>query len=200
MLIVKALERKRPRPQRPWDRETPNVIQLVRPDAQRGRHATSAPKTSRVVRPDLTFQVERFADIATELPPLFERHHKELFDLSHIAALEPDWPQYFALDAVGRLRIMTARYGDVLAGYIINVIGNHIMSRNFLFSCIEKFYLDIPYRGSGFAKKWFDANDADLKSIGVKAVCVAEKLGTHAGILFKRMGYKPIETVWLREL
>lgn len=180
-------------------------LQLVRSDVVDGRrrHAALEPDKLRLagsVRPDLTFQVERFADIAAELPSLFERHHKELFDLSHIAVLEPDWAQYFALDAMGRLRIMTARCGAVLAGYIINVIGNHIMSRNFTFSCIEKFYLDVSYRGSGFAKKWFQANDVDLKSIGVKAVCVAEKLGTHAGILFKRIGYRPIETIWLREL
>ena len=155
------------------------------------------------VRSDLSFQVEPFGQIASELLPLFERHHRELFDLALSAPLDPDWRRYLVMAAAGKIRVMTARAGDVLAGYIINVIDTHIFSKNFLYACIEKFYLDMAYRGGGFARTWFAANEADLKGLGCKVVLVAEKIAndrTSAGVLFKRMGYRPAETIWLREL
>lgn len=197
---MKAQEAAPPRPPELLDRGK-RKFRLVRSDKEAPGHAgdTRPPKA---VRPGLTSQVESFAKIAGELPPLFERHHRELFDLAHSAPLEPNWELYFHLDASGRLVVTTARYGSVLAGYIINILDRLLFSRSYLYSCIEKFYLDEPYRGEGFAPKWFAFNDEALREKKVRAVMVAEKLNQEksTGVLFQRMGYKPIETIWMREL
>jgi len=196
---VKALERKRPRPQRPWDRETPNVIELVRPDAQPGRHARSAPKTSRVIRPDLTFQVERFADIASELPPLFARHWQELGEQG--IPLDPDWNRMFVSEVQGQLKITTARVGKVLVGYIFNIIGGHPHYKSTLYSNIDNFWLDPAYRGGWAVMRWLQLNDAMLDELGVKKRYIGianDFMAGRVGNLFRRLGYRPVETTWSR--
>jgi hypothetical protein len=49
--------------------------------------------------------------------------------------------------------------------------------------------------------RWFRENDAYLESLGVKKILASTKNNWHdgkAGLIFKRLGYTPIETVWTR--
>lgn len=175
-------ERKRPpRPARS-DRERPD-LKLVVPGA----------------KSVLTSQSERFTVIARELPPLFERHWRELGDPR--VPLDPDWDRYFALEVAGSLRMTTARLDGTLAGYISNIVGPHLHYRSTLHAEIEMFYLESAYRGSWFVLQWFRANDLMLHELGVKRVSVAVKSGYRdgrVGSIFRRLGYKTHETVWMR--
>lgn len=177
-----------------------NVVQLVRPDAVAGtgrRHGIGELASN--VRPGLSCQVESFAEIAHELPPLFMRHWQELGDPS--VPLDPDWDRYLSLEVTGSLCFMTVRHGDVLVGYISTVVGPHLHYRSTLFAEIEMFWLDPVYRGSWFVFGWFRENDAMLQKLGVKRVSVAVKAGYkdgRVGSVFKRLGYRLHENVFLR--
>jgi GNAT superfamily N-acetyltransferase len=170
-------------------------------------------------RPDLTFQVEKFHEIARELPPLFERHYREIALDQESIPLDPDWDRYLQMSLAGMLRVMTARSFDLLpgyapseessrkfgiiVGYIFNLVGPHLHYRSTLFANLEMFWLDPAYRGGPFALRWFKANADMLKELGVKKVTVETKNGYmdgRVGLIFKRLGYKPIETVWARTL
>ena len=159
--------------------------------------------TSAVACPDLTSQVEKFHEIARELPPLFEQHYREIAVDQDAIPLDPDWDRYFWLSLNGMLVVRTARCDKVLVGYIFNLVGPHLHYRSTLHAEIEMFWLDPAYRGSAFALRWFRENEAHLRSLGVKRVGVATKNGYmsgRVGLIFKRLGYKPIETVWARTL
>ena len=157
------------------------------------------------VGPGLSQQVESFAAIARDLPPLFERHWQELGTRKDEIPLDPDWDRYFALAQVGTLRVRTARVEGVLAGYIFNMVGPHLHYRSTLHAEIEMFWLDTAYRGMGvvgmnhwFVMDFFRDNDEDLRTLGVKRISVAVKNGYRDGrvaVVFKRLGYTPIETV-----
>jgi|HubBroStandDraft_3_1064219.scaffolds.fasta_scaffold00993_6 hypothetical protein len=182
-------------------------LELVRSDRvrapSRGEPQVKSFPSGSSVRPELSCQVESFRAIAYELPPLFERHYAELAENKDVYPLDPDWERYFMLEATGTLRMMTARCEGVLAGYISNLVGPHLHSRQTIFAEIEMFWLDPVYRGGWFAMKWFRENDAYLKSLGVKLVHVSEKLrfkDGRAGLIFKRLGYRPIEMNFVKAL
>jgi hypothetical protein len=181
-------------------------LELVRagsPLAWGGANQVSPDSNSTNVRPDLTFQVERFGAIARELPPLFERHYREIARDQDQIPLDPDWDRYFQLDLTGWLVVTTARAGKDLVGYIFNLAGGHLHYRSTPHAAIEMFWLDPAYRGGSFALKWFRANETTLKKIGVKKIAVATKngyKGGRVGLIFKRLGYLPIETTWAKVL
>lgn len=180
------------------------TLELVRPDispARDGVNQESPHDTSATVRPDLTSQVEKFHEIARELPPLFERHYREIALDRDSIPLDPDWDRYFMLALNGLLVVRTARFDKALVGYIFNLVGPHLHYCSTPHAEIEMFWLDPAYRGSSFAIRWFRDNEATLKELSVKRVGVAVKNGYkdgRVGLIFKRLGYRPIETVWAK--
>ncbi len=178
-------------------RGKPN-LELVRSDAPRGRHAATVPPKGDV-RPNLSFQAEAFWQIADELPPLFARHWKELGERD--IPLDPDWNRMFLSEAQGQLKVTTARCGDVLVGYIFNLIGGHPHSRSTLYSRIDNFWLDPAYRGGLAVLRWLRMNEAMLDDLGVKKRYIGianDYMAGRVGNLFRRLGYKPVETTWSR--
>jgi hypothetical protein len=187
---------KRPRPhQRHLARAK---LELVRPDPTPTSHPAHAG-----IRSDLTSQVEKFHEIARELPPLFERHYREIALDQKTIPLDPDWDRYFVLALSGNLVVTTARVDKTLVGYIFNLVGPHLHYRTTPHAEIEMFWLDPAYRGGAFALRWFRENEATLKKLGIKKVGVATKSGYkggRVGLIFKRLGYRPIETTWSKLL
>lgn len=157
-------------------------------------------KPDEVEAPHLTAQEEPFYKIARELPPLFFRHYDELSDKAF--ALAPDWDRYLALSLSGNLKITTARFGDVLAGYIFNLLGRHLHYAE-LHADIEMFWLEPAYRGGVFALRWFKDNDELLRGAGVRKVSVGIKAGYKDGrveLIFQRLGYRLVEKVYSKVL
>jgi GNAT superfamily N-acetyltransferase len=150
-------------------------------------------------RRDLVCALEPFHKIAHELAPLFERHWHELaLDRDRIA-LDPDWDRYYDLATVGTLKVTTARCDGVLVGYIFNLIGPHLHYRSTLHVEIEMFWLDPAYRGGWFALRWFRDNEAAMKKLGASRISAGLKnhfMGGRVGLIFRRMGYSPVETIY----
>ena len=185
-------------------------LKLVRPDGvDEGTDASGSEPNPRLpgspIRSGLLQQVESFTAIARDLPPLFERHWQELGTYKDQIPLDPDWDRYFLLAQTGTLRVRTARVDGVLAGYIFNLVGPGLHYRSTLHAEIEMFWLDPVYRGMGvvgmnhwFVMDWFSANDEDMRALGVKRISVAVKNGYRDGrvaVVFRRLGYLPVETV-----
>ncbi len=148
---------------------------------------------------ELTAQAEPFSRIAGDLPPLFERHWREMGEQD--CPLDPDWSQMYVLEAQGQLRIVTARQGSVLVGYIFNVLGRHPHSRSTLFSRIDNLWLDPAYRGGWFVVRWLKANEAMLDELKIKKRYIGipnHFMTGRVGNIFRRLGYKSYETVWTK--
>jgi hypothetical protein len=158
---------------------------------------THPPGTS--ASPSLNWGVEPFVKIARELPRLFEAHWQELEQDEFGLPLNPDWDLLFDMAQIGRLHVMTARWGKQLVGYIFNFVMPHVYTKHDLQAQIHLFYLHPSYRDEpGFLMQWFRANDEFLVTLGVKKILAMTKNNTKAAVIFKRMGYTPIETVWSR--
>jgi hypothetical protein len=178
------------------------VTQLARKPLRHPRHLALVPPDPVVeanTSTSLIAQTERFSAIAHELPPLFERHWLELGSHRDDIPLDPDWDRYFAMDVNGLLRVTTARVDGVLVGYIFNIAGPHLHYKSTPHADLEMFWLDPVYRGLWRSLRWFKWNDHMLREAGVKRVSAAVKNGYRdgrVGLIFKRLGYIPAETVY----
>lgn len=175
----------------------------AKPPLHQRRSAQERPKLKVVTASTrgLETALEPFHKIAHELPPLFERHWLELALDRDTIPLEPDWDRYYDLAVVGTLRVMTARCDGVLVGYIFNLIGPHLHYKSTLHVEIEMFWLDPAYRGGWFPVKWFSLNEREMRKLGAKRISTGLKnhfMAGRVGWIFRRMGYKPIETIWSR--
>jgi hypothetical protein len=180
----------------------------VRPDAALGsslsgrREPVPTPFPADLVRPQLTYGVEPFVDIARELPSLLTKHWEELESDGFGLPLSPDWDLMFDMAQLGRLHVNTARYGKALVGYIFNFVLPHIYTKDMLQGQIHLFYLHPSYRREPwFVVEWFQANDQFLKSLGCRKIYAMSKTGYRdgkAGAIFKRLGYTKVEEVYAR--
>ena len=100
-----------------------------------------------LVRPSLTYGIEPFVDIARELPPLFDRHWREIEQDGFGLPLNPDWDLMFDMAQIGRLHVNTARFGKALVGYIFNFVLPNIYTKDVLQGQIHLMWLYPSYRG-----------------------------------------------------
>jgi len=157
-------------------------------------------------KPDLRLAVEPFYVIAKELPPLFKQHWREFGRDREDVLLDPDWDAYMADAIAGRLRVLTARDGDALVGYVFNIVGSHRHYRSTLHGMVDMYWLDRRYRGGWAWVKIFRRNDEEMKKAGVVRMNVAENLlargvrGRLMRVIFKRLGYKAVDVTYRKML
>lgn len=172
---------------------------LARQRLRRLRRSDPAKPEPLLVANGLVTRIEPFYKIARELPPLFERHWRELCEHQDTIPMAVNWDLFFNQALAGILHVHTVRRGDILVGFIFNVVGPHVNFATTLHAGIERFWLDPAYRKGWFAYRWFRTNDAYLQTLGVKRTLVEVVNGfmnARVGLIFKRLGYKPIETTW----
>ena len=172
---------------------------LARQRLRRLRRSDPAKPEPLLVHSGLVTRIEPFHKIARELPPLFERHWRELAQHQDKIPFAPNWDLFYQQALVGILHVHTARRGDVLVGFIFNVVWPHVNFVSTLHGGVERFWLDPVYRRGWFAFRWFKTNDDYLKKLGCKRLLVETVHhfeDGRVGSIFKRLGYVPIETTW----
>ena len=165
-------------------------------------------RPSKDARPELTFQWEPFPAISRELPPLFKQHWREIALDQDFVPLDPDWDSYFDLALRGILHVLTARSasggaGNLLVGYVFNLIGGHQHYAGTRFAHTEMFWLDPAYRKGWQPVRMFLENIAGLRAREVEVATINFKLHfkeARVGKLLARLGYAPCDIVMRKVL
>jgi hypothetical protein len=140
--------------------------------------------------------------IARELAPLFKRHWQELGRDKQDVILDPDWDAFMAHSIAGRLRILTARAGEHLVGYIFFMIGPHLHYKSTLHATADMYWLDPKYRRGWTGIKMFRAYDDELRRLNVVRSFIGENLlfkgkrGRMMRVILKRFGYRPADVMY----
>lgn len=158
----------------------------------------------------VTFQWERFSAIAAELPPLFERHWREIACDRDTIQLAPDWDAYYAMELHGVLHVLTARAlpentarrdplkPGRLVGYIFNLVGGHQHYVSTRCAHTDMFWLAPRFRKGWQPVRFFLENLRGLKDREVVFTTVNFKLdfkGGRVGKLLARLGYGPTDII-----
>lgn len=139
---------------------------------------------------------ESYGMVVKEIKPLLKKHWQEIARFKDIA-LDPNWEGYFGADRAGALRIYTARTDiGTLIGYGIFFKG-HLHYKGSFISTQDIFFVLPEHRGIVGARL-LQFCDAQLKAEGAQAVYQHVKKAHDFGPMLQRMGYEPVETVWVR--
>jgi GNAT superfamily N-acetyltransferase len=132
-----------------------------------------------------------------ELKPLLAAHWREIAHFQDIP-LNVDWETYHRASHDGVLRVITARTEERLAGYAVFFIRSNPHYQDSLQAVQDVMYMMPEHRGRGGALINF-AEDS-LRAEGVQAVYQHVKEAFNFGPLLERLGYVPIERVWVKRL
>ena len=154
------------------------------------------PRPSANAALELTFAVEPLERIAHEMPPLIVRYGQELDE-----APEPDWASLLRMSALGGLLTVTARSGDVLAGFVLTIIGPHLLYRSAKYGITNVVWLDPVYRTGMGGYRMLKFNRDKLLELGCRPLVISHYIKTgeqrRLGILYRRLGYKAGEVSYV---
>lgn len=148
----------------------------------------------------LTYRRETIAAIKDEILPLLDAHWREIALDQDTVKLDPDWATYDVLDQIGALLIVTARHEGTLVGYAVYLISQNIHYKNLRGAENDLYWLDPVYRKGRAGIELFRAAEFLLAGEGVQKVTHKVKLDHDVGRVFERLGYKPIERIYIKTL
>lgn len=148
----------------------------------------------------ITFQKEKFREIAPLLPKLFCAHHAEVDFENHDIPLNPDWEQYNKLEVAGALHILTARHNGELVGYFFALVWPSLHFAQEISAVSDIFYLDPAYRPGGNGIKLLKEAEKMVKALGATRCYLVTKAATGATMVVRRLGYKKVEHVFFKAL
>lgn len=159
-------------------------------DPKRRRHR----KRSESAQPKFTIQEESFLKIVDELPPIFMRYGVE----NGKAVVDPDWQGMMHMAATGQLRMVTARYGDILIGFCLNILSRPLMYKTTIFGTTFAVWLDKPYRWGLNGLKLVRRNKELLLEWGCQRLYIAAE-NPRLGKVYARLGYRFEEAHYVSE-
>ena len=147
------------------------------------------PKPSVSAAPDLAFAVEPLEQIAHDMPPMIVRYGRELERVP-----QPDWASLLRMSALGGLLTVTARSGDVLAGFVLSIVGPHLLYRETKYGITNVVWLDPVYRTGMGGYRMLKFNRDKLLELGCSQLCIAHSVVSgdqrRMGVLYRRLGYR----------
>lgn len=148
----------------------------------------------------MEFQTERFEDIVGELGKLVVEHWEDAMPDTKILMLEPDWDSYNLLSAANALHITTARHEGTLVGYSVYTISNSLHHKGLKLASGDTTWLSKAYRNGTAGIRMLKAAEEALKSLGAEAVTNRVRVHRDMGRVYTRLGYTPLERVYMKEL
>lgn len=149
----------------------------------------------------ITYKVETVAECIEEIKPLNLQHWEEVATNKEVRPLEPDYDKYYTLEELGMLRILTARDGDVLVGYFITMLCQHMHYKSCTTAMNDILYIHPDYRKSTIGFRLFKVAIADLKDNTDATLIVVHMKITHPfRKLLKHFDFKLAEENWELQL
>lgn len=179
---------------------TPEVASRIEFIASGGIDLSHDPaQFASVVSGDYRIQVERLADVLSELHPLHEQHWRETERHRHGIALLPDYPAMLARERSGRLLQFTVRDRDGhLVGHCRMYLGNSLHTCT-LFAEEDTLYLMPQHRGGFLAIHLLRYVERVLvDQFNVREIRADSKLVNNADVLMRRLRYKEVATRFVK--
>ena len=153
----------------------------------------------------VSFHEEHFSWLRYEAEHLFQVHYREASaDLT--VPLDVNWDLFGKLEQAGLEACVVARKDGTPIGYAVYFVMPH-MHYHCTIADNDVFFLDPAYRSGWLGARLFQVAELLLRERGVSQVHNRVKLhvqpgrgGRDVGVLFRWLGYRPIETVYRKRI
>ena len=142
----------------------------------------------------LEFKRETYNDVVDYLENLSTTMTDET-DLGHDYVPDLDHEQFYALEDMGNLCVITARKDGEIVGFVIATIQNDIFFKTKRTAFGLFYYLNKDCRGNGNGFHLMKFADDEFKRSGAVRAVMTRKLHINNEKVFTKLGYNPIEAV-----
>lgn len=146
----------------------------------------------------LTYQLESWATYYRDCQPLWPEHYDEIAVQKDRMPMRPDVAAYQALEAAGRLQIVTVRDDGRMVGYILSVIRPHLHYADVLTGYEDAYFLSKSHRKGFTGVKLIKEAIRHMKAVGVQKCFFMTKVALDMGPIFERLGFDKTDIVYSR--
>ena len=154
----------------------------------------------------ITYQVEKYDDVITEIWPMLEAHYLEIATDKEVKPFDPDLERYISMADQDMLRIFTARDNEGhpvqgrLVGYFISIVLPGLHYQQTIMAINDIMYLDPAHRGGTVGYRLIKLATEDLKNLGADILTIHMKTDYPFRSLLRKLDFHLTEENWERVL
>jgi len=144
----------------------------------------------------ITYQLEPWATYFRDCQALWPEHYDEIAVQKDRMAMRPDVATYEALEAAGRLQIVTVRDDGRMVGYLLSVIRPHLHYADVLCGFEDAYFLAKSHRRGMTGVKLIREAVRHMQGVGVRKAFFMTKVALNMGPIFERLGFTATDIVY----
>ena len=139
-------------------------------------------------------------EMLAEATTLFEEHYEEIALNKQVMKLKPDETTYRQMEEMRKIFILSARQNDVLIGYSVNFVTNHLHYADLKLAQNDLLFISKEQRGGRVGLKLIRETEKHATSLGCKLMLWHCKENTTLSSLLPRINYGVQDIIYSKEL
>ena len=159
---------------------------------------TATVNKSRVSKTEIKLATVK--EMLAEAPILFEEHYEEIARNKQVMKLKPDEKTYYRMEDSDRIFILSARQDDVLIGYSVNFVTNHLHYADLKLAQNDLLFISKEHRGGRLGLKLIRETENHATTLGCKLMLWHCKENTTLSAIMPRLKYGVQDIIYSKEL
>jgi len=139
-------------------------------------------------------------EMLAKAPILFEEHYEEIARNKQIMKLKPDEKTYRQMEEMRKIFILSASQDDVLIGYSVNFVTNHLHYADLVLAQNDLLYITKEKRGSRAGLRLIKETETYAASLGCKLMLWHAKENTALSAILPKIKYGVQDIIYSKEL
>ena len=139
-------------------------------------------------------------EMLAEASILFEEHYEEIARNKQVMKLKPDETTYYQMEKSNRIFILSARQDDVLIGYSVNFVTNHLHYADLKLAQNDLLFISKDFRGGRLGLKLIRETENHATTLGCKLMLWHCKENTTLSAIMPRLKYGVQDIIYSKEL
>tara|TARA_R100000353_G_scaffold19356_1_gene17898 strand:+ start:28 stop:492 length:465 start_codon:yes stop_codon:yes gene_type:complete len=148
----------------------------------------------------ITIKLATVDEMLAQATVLFEEHYEEIARNKQIMKLKPDEKTYHQMEEMRKIFILSAWQDDVLIGYSVNFVTNHLHYADLVIAQNDLLYITKEKRGSRAGLRLIKETENYAASLGCKLMLWHAKENTTLSAILPKMKYGVQDIIYSKEL
>ena len=161
---------------------------------------SSACTVDRNRTPKTEIRLATVDEMLAEAQILFDEHYEEIARNKQVMVLKPDEETYRKSEEMGTIFILSARQNDVLIGYSVNFVSNHLHYADLKFAQNDLLFISKEHRGGRVGLRLLKDTENHARSLGCKLMLWHCKPNTPLNEILPRLKYGVQDVIYSKEI
>ena len=148
----------------------------------------------------ITIKLATVDEMLAQATVLFEEHYEEIARNKQIMKLKPDEKTYHQMEEMRKIFILSAWQDDVLIGYSVNFVTNHLHYADLVIAQNDLLYITKEKRGSRAGLRLIKETENYAASLGCKLMLWHAKEDTALSAILPKIKYGVQDIIYSKEL